>query len=361
MVKRRDFWTRRRVFLTGHTGFKGSWLALWLRSLGADVAGFALPPQTDPSLFVVARVADGIISQTGDIAARAALTVAIAKHRPEVIFHLAAQALVRDSYRDPVGTFATNIMGTIHLLEAARTTSGVRAIVVATSDKCYENRGLSRGYREDDPMGGRDPYSASKGAAELVTAAYRHSFFSKPEAAHVATVRAGNVIGGGDWAEDRLVPDIVRAAKQGQPVRLRYPSAVRPWQHVLDALNGYLMVAERLSRQDGSDYARGWNFGPPAEDALPVHNVATRLCQKLGVDSSWIEAGGPLPHEAQALTLDSASARDRLGWLPRFSLDESIDLVGEWYRAFDAGKDMRRITQEQIDHFSARSDVPAHA
>jgi len=361
MVRPGEFWAGRRVFLTGHTGFKGSWLTLWLRSLGANIAGYARTPQTEPSLFAAARVGDGVMSHIGDIDERANLTETIAAHQPEIIFHLAAQALVRESYRDPVGTFATNIMGTIHLLESARAVSSVRAVVIATSDKCYENRGLARGYREDDAMGGHDPYSASKGAAELTVSAYRNSFFGAPGAARVATVRAGNVIGGGDWAADRLVPDVVRAAKQGRPVHLRYPSAVRPWQHVLDALNGFLMLAERLWQPDGADYARGWNFGPAAEDAISVDTVVARLCQQLGVEPRWTVVEGPQAHEARALTLDSGLARSRLGWRPVLSLDESLHLTGAWYRAFDAGQDMGGFTAGQIDRFVALRESHAHA
>jgi CDP-glucose 4,6-dehydratase len=300
---------------------------------------------------------DGITSHEGDVADRTTLAAVIAAHRPEIIFHLAAQALVRESYRDPVRTFATNIMGAVHLLEAARGVDSVRVVVIATSDKCYENRSLSRGYREDDAMGGRDPYSASKGAVELVVAAYRTSFFGEAGAASIATARAGNVVGGGDWAADRLVPDVVRAAKQGQPVRLRYPSAVRPWQHVLDALNGYLVLAERLCRSDGSEYAGGWNFGPAAEDAVSVDKVVAQLCRQLGFHACWTAAEGPQPHEAQALTLDSGLARSRLGWRPLLPLDESINLTAAWYRAFEAGRDMRAATLEQIDGFMAKSGV----
>ena len=354
------FWKDRRVFVTGHTGFKGAWLTLWLTSLGADVAGYALEPPTTPSLFDTARIGDGIRSTVGDVADRRALRAALAAHRPEIIFHLAAQALVRRSYADPVETFATNVMGTVHLLDAARAMPDVRAIVVATSDKCYDNRESPQAYRESDPMGGRDPYSASKGATEIAVAAMRNSFFSGAHAARVATVRAGNVIGGGDWAVDRLVPDVIRASGKGTAVTLRYPRATRPWQHVLDALNGYLMLAERLASPQGADFARGWNFGPAPEDLASVESVVARLCALLGNTAGWTTESAGQPHEAHALVLDSGLARRRLGWRPALTLDESLVMVADWHKAFDAASDMRDVSLGQLIGFTRQNETVAH-
>ncbi|CAN5379066.1 CDP-glucose 4,6-dehydratase [soil metagenome] len=357
----RVFWAGRRVLVTGHTGFKGAWLTLWLRSLGAEVAGYALPPPTEPSLYETAHVGDGIASRLADIGNRPAIAEAFAAHRPEVVFHLAAQSLVRRSYDDPIGTFATNVMGTLHVLDAVRATGGVAAVVVATSDKCYDNREWAWSYRENDAMGGHDPYSASKGAAELAVAAYRESFFSAAGTARVATARAGNVIGGGDWAPDRLVPDVVRAAKEGRPVVIRYPAATRPWQHVLDALHGYLILAERLAADEGPAYARGWNFGPAAEDAMPVSTMVDRLCVLLGASAGWTVDSTPQPPEAEALMLDSSLARRRLGWRPRLSLNAALASIAEWHHNFDAGADMRAVSLAQIARFSADRGAPSDA
>ena len=291
------FWHDRRVLVTGHTGFKGAWLSLWLSRLGARVTGLALAPETSPSLFTLAGLAERVDSRLGDIRSRAIVDAVVAESRPEVVFHLAAQALVRRSYADPVATYETNVMGTAHVLEAARRADGLRAVVVVTSDKCYENREWWWPYREDDALGGYDPYSSSKGCAELVTAAWRRSYFGGPASpAGVASARAGNVIGGGDWAEDRLVPDCMRAFGTSTPVVIRRPAAVRPWQHVLEPLAGYLLLAERLA--EGPGFAEAWNFGPSVDDARPVSWVVDRLVRFWGGDARWAHDGSEQPHEA---------------------------------------------------------------
>ena len=325
----REFWRDRSVFLTGHTGFKGGWLATWLLALGARVTGYALAPDTTPSYFVRCGLAERLTSRLGDVTDAAALESALAVARPSVVFHLAAQSLVRRSYREPVETFATNVLGTAHVLEAVRRTPSVEAVVVVTSDKCYDNRERPEGYREDEPLGGRDPYSASKAAAELVTAAYRRSFFAT--GARVATARAGNVIGGGDWAEDRLVPDVIRAVARGETVRVRHPSAVRPWQHVLEPLGGYLALAERLVESDA--FATAFNFGPRDDDAVPVAALV-ELVLGLWGDGRWeAVAETDAPHEAGLLRLDWTRARQRLGWRPVLALKEAAALTVDWYRA----------------------------
>lgn len=352
------FWRGRRVLVTGHTGFKGCWLCLWLQSLGAEVVGFALPPATRPSLFELASVAQGMTSIIGDVADLDALTSVVATYRPEVVIHLAAQALVRASYQEPVATFATNVMGTLHLFEAVRRVGGVGAVVNVTSDKCYDNREWLWGYRENEPLGGRDPYSASKACAELATAAYRDSFFpSKHYASHgvaVATARAGNVIGGGDWAQDRLIPDVLAAFGTGRPVLLRNPDAVRPWQHVLEPLSGYLLLAEKLV-EEGAPWAEAWNFGPADEDARPVGWIVETLAQGWGGNARWSRDRSPQPHEASLLRLDCAKARQRLGWHPRWTLEEALAAVVAWHRAHQEGADMRVFSLNQIGQYLSES------
>jgi CDP-glucose 4,6-dehydratase len=352
----RGFWRDRRVLVTGHTGFKGGWLSLWLQALGAKVAGFALPPPTTPSLFVACGVADGMDSRFADL--RDAQQVLAAAHAadPEIVLHLAAQPLVRQSYADPVETYATNVMGTVHLLEAVRQLPAVRAVVIVTSDKCYENREWVWGYRENEPLGGFDPYGSSKGCAELVTAAYRNSFFHPSRhAGHgvaIATARAGNVIGGGDWAADRLVPDCLRAIDAGTPLRLRYPDAVRPWQHVLDPLAGYLDLAERL-HVEGADFAEAWNFGPSDEDARPVRWIVEQLIRGCGSRMSWEREPSPQPHEASNLRLDCSKARSRLGWRARWPLPVALEKICAWHKDFGRGANMRDCTLAQIREFEA--------
>lgn len=347
-----DFWSGKRVFLTGHTGFKGSWLALWLNRMGAVVKGLALAPDTDPSLFTAASIADVIESEFGDIRNLEAVTASMRAFRPDIVIHMAAQPLVRLSYRDPVGTYATNVMGTVHVLEAARQIEGLRAIVSVTTDKCYENKEWPWGYREDEPMGGHDPYSNSKGCAELVSSAYRKSFFNDEEGPFVATGRAGNVVGGGDWAEDRLIPDILRAFGSGTPVPIRNPLATRPWQHVLEPLSGYLTLAEALWN-GGQGYAEGWNFGPRDEDAQPVQWIVEHMVGRWGEGASWERDAGFHPHEARYLKLDISKARERLKWQPRWNLETTLARIVDWHKAWMAGADMREHCLREIADFEA--------
>lgn len=342
------FWRGRRVLVTGHTGFKGAWLSLWLGKLGAHVTGYGLAPATHPSLFDLAGLERGMDSVIGDVRDASALQRCVAHARPEVIFHLAAQALVRTSYEVPAETYATNVMGTVNLFEAVREAPNVLAVVNVTSDKCYENRESQRGYLEDDALGGSDPYSSSKACAELVTSAYRRSFFEQGPA--VATARAGNVLGGGDWARDRLVPDMIGAFLRKEPVRIRYPEAIRPWQHVLDSLHGYLQLAESLVR-DGTASAEAWNFGPGDASAINVAQLATRLSDLWGGDAAWQLESVHQPPESRTLKLDASKARRDLGWQPVLPLEETLRFVVAWYRAHHAGQDMRTFTLQQIEAF----------
>lgn len=355
---REDIWQGKRVFLTGHTGFKGSWLSLWLHKLGAECRGFSLPAPTEPALFEVARVAETIEHLQGDVRDFEAVAQAMAQQQPEVVFHLAAQPLVRLSYQEPIETYATNVMGTAHVLEACRRTESVRAVVIVTTDKCYENREWEWGYRENEPMGGHDPYSNSKGCAELVTAAYRASFFA-PGAkdrrkVNVASGRAGNVVGGGDWALDRLVPDIVRSFSVGKPVVLRSPRATRPWQHVLEPLDGYLTLAERLLGSDGERFSEGWNFGP--HGTAPVEKVVEHMKNSWGGEASWQLDTQASPHEAHLLKLDISKAAAHLKWVPKLDLESTLDWVVEWYRAYyNGGQDMTALTIQQIEAYQSLS------
>jgi CDP-glucose 4,6-dehydratase len=342
-----NFWKGRRVFLTGHTGFKGSWTALLLGELGAQVTGFALPPDDGSSLFEVASVADGLSHGVGDLRDAAAVSSALAGAEPEIVIHMGAQSLVRRSYAEPVLTFATNVMGTAHVLDAARRVSSVQAVVVVTSDKCYADPGLRRGYVESDPLGGHDPYSSSKGCAELVASAYRSSVGQS--GARIATARAGNVIGGGDWAQDRLVPDAIRAFMRNEPVLVRNPHAVRPWQHVLDPVLGYLLLAERLVQDGGGDVASGWNFGPDMASDVPVSMIVEQLVELWVSDARWRVDATTHPHEAPYLRLDCSKAQSLLHWRPAFDLDDALRLTVECYRAFAVGGDVRRVVRAQID------------
>lgn len=340
------------MLVTGHTGFKGSWLSLWLHHMGAEVTGFALPAPTEPSLFEAARIGDLVRHVEGDVRDAAAMRRAVEASEPEVIFHLAAQPLVRLSYREPVETYATNVMGTVHLLDAARQVEGVKAIVCVTSDKCYENREWIWPYRESDPMGGHDPYSNSKGCAELVVSAWRSSFFAEGGPL-LASARAGNVIGGGDWADDRLVPDLIRAMASGTAPLIRSPGSVRPWQHVLEALHGYLMLAERLLAGERA-FAEGWNFGPSDEDARPVSWIVDRLQAAWGGSGGTLTDTGPQPHEATLLRLDSSKARSLLGWRPVLPLDAALGWISEWHKAIADGSDARDVTVDQIGRYIGR-------
>jgi len=349
------FWRGKKVFLTGHTGFKGSWLTLWLQDLGAHVTGFALAPDTTPNLFTLGRVSDGIQSIIGDIRDRTLLADAMKEARPDIVLHMAAQPLVRESYVTPVETYETNVMGTVHVLDAVRQVPGVRSVVIVTTDKCYENREWEWGYRENEAMGGYDPYSSSKGCAELVTSAYRNSFFNPSTYAKhgvaVASGRAGNVIGGGDWAADRLIPDIMRAISQGETVNIRNPHAIRPWQHVLEPLSGYLMLAEKLYT-DGPRFADAWNFGPNDSDAQPVQAIVERLTSQWGDGAEWRLDGGDHPHEATFLKLDCSKAHARLGWRPRWDLNHTLDTIVAWYKSAARDEDLKTVTLAQIDQYT---------
>ena len=352
-------WRNRSVLITGHTGFKGSWLALWLARQGAKISGFAQPPDTEPSLYALAVKEAGVTSYIGDITELPAVQACVDAVSPDVVFHMAAQSLVRPSYRDPVGTYATNVMGTVHLLDAVRQVGTVNAVVVVTSDKAYENREWHWGYREDEALGGHDPYSNSKGCAELVASAYRRSFFSQAgdDLCRVATARAGNVIGGGDWSTDRLIPDIIRSLSHGQSTEIRSPHAVRPWQHVLEPLSGYISLAERLLAQDGRNYAEAWNFGPADEDCQPVSYLVRRIAASWRPKGAWHLSEGPHPHEAHFLKVDASKARARLGWKRRLPLDLALDWTAEWYNRHRDGEDVRDLTLEQIARYEGLQGI----
>lgn len=351
---RSSFWNGKSVFLTGHTGFKGGWLSLWLQSMGAEVHGYALTPPTEINLFTVANVAKGMESSViGDIRDVEKLRLAMQAAQPEIIFHFAAQPLVRYSYSQPVETYAVNVMGTVHLLEAVRATPSVKAVVNVTTDKCYENREWAWGYRENEAMGGFDPYSSSKGCAELVTAAYRRSFLESADIA-LASARAGNVIGGGDWAADRLLPDFLRAIDAGATLIIRSPQSIRPWQHVLEPLSGYLRLAECLYTE-GAMFAEGWNFGPNDEDARPVSWIVEHLA-KMQKNMQWQCDETPQPHEANYLKLDSSKAKSRLGWQPRWHLQTALEKTLEWHQAWRSGDEMRSVTLQQIAQYQAAGE-----
>lgn len=347
-----SFWRGKRVFVTGHTGFKGSWLSLWLQSMGAQLKGFSLAPPTMPALFNEARVAEEMSSETGDIRDLQSITRCMVQFDPEILIHMAAQPLVRLSYREPVDTYTTNVIGSLHVLEAARQCKNLRAIVNVTTDKCYENREWEWGYREDEPMGGHDPYSNSKGCVELLTAAYRKSFFHAAGSAALASARAGNVIGGGDWAEDRLIPDILRAFENGRPVIIRNPQATRPWQHVLEPLSGYLVLAENLW-EHGHAFAQGWNFGPRDEDSRPVSWILDRMVASWGEGASWQLDRNAHPHEARYLKLDISKAGARLHWSPTWDLEAALSRIVDWHRAWLSSSDMKSRTLDEINAYTA--------
>ncbi len=346
-----SFWGGKRVFVTGHTGFKGGWLTLWLNQMGACVCGYALKPPSEPNLFTIARVADACKSYFGDIRDANKLRAAIQDFKPEILLHLAAQPLVRLSYQDPVETYSTNVMGLVGVYEAARATDSVRTIVNVTSDKCYENREWVWGYREIDPMGGYDPYSSSKGCAELITSAYRSSYFAK-NGVGLASARAGNVIGGGDWATDRLVPDFIRSVTRGEKLFIRNPNATRPWQHVLEPLSGYLALVERLHTD--LVFADSWNFGPAEESVQSVQWIADTICNLWGDGASWGLASNADLHEAGNLSLVSAKAHQQLKWRSRWPLEKALKNVVEWHKAFNNREDMQVICHRQIASFAAK-------
>ncbi len=345
-----SFWEGKRVFLTGHTGFKGSWLLLWLTSMKAKVTGYALAPNTQPNLFEYLGL-DRLVesSHIADIRDLVKLQYAMQVAQPDILIHMAAQPLVRYSYSNPVETYSTNVMGTVHVLEVARMVKSLKATVIVTTDKCYENKEWAWGYRENEPIGGYDPYSNSKGCAELVTAAYRQSFFSHNDHG-LASARAGNVIGGGDWSKDRLIPDAIRAFEANKPLLIRNPLAIRPWQHVLEPLSGYLILAEALY-QDGHAYASPWNFGPRAEDARPVSEVIDMLVGQWGNSASWALEPSKQPHEASLLNLDCSKARQYLSWSPKWGLEMAIEKIVGWQRAFQNKKNMQSFTLEQINQY----------
>ncbi|MFB2968451.1 CDP-glucose 4,6-dehydratase [Aerosakkonema sp. BLCC-F183] len=348
------FWHGKKVLITGHTGFKGSWLSLWLQSLGAATIGYSLPAPTQPSLFELANVERGMISIVGDIRDLENLQAVMAQHQPEIVFHLAAQPLVRYSYQYPVETYTTNIIGTVNVLEAVRHTPSVRTVVSITSDKCYQNKEWVWGYRENETLGGRDPYSSSKACAEIVIAAYRDSYFSAADYARhkvaIASVRAGNVIGGGDWAADRLIPDIMRSFMMGRSVLIRNPHATRPWQHVLQPLSGYLCVAQHLWKY-GPEYAEAWNFGPNEEDAKPVIWIVEKLTKLWGNGASWELDAAHHPHEDNYLKLDCSKAKAKLGWQPALSLEQTLEWIVEFYQSYLNKQDIREIVEDQIKRY----------
>jgi CDP-glucose 4,6-dehydratase len=346
------FWSGKRVFLTGHTGFKGGWLSLWLASMGAKVTGYALAPNTAPNFFEVAKVASDLEqSYIADIRDLEKLQKALADARPEIVIHMAAQPLVRYSYVNPVETYATNVMGTVHVLESIRALDYVRVAIIVTTDKCYENKEWEWGYRENEPMGGQDPYSSSKGCAELVASAYRQSYFAPEKYAEhkvaIASVRAGNVIGGGDWSEDRLIPDAIKAFEAKESLVIRNPLATRPWQHVLEPLSGYLVLAQALY-QEGAKFDGGWNFGPCDEDARSVQDVINLLIKNWGSAASWTQEQSEQPHEAHSLKLDCSKARQYLNWIPRWRLEKAIEKIIQWQQAHQQQSDIREISLRQI-------------
>lgn len=353
MIDKR-FWQGRRVFITGHTGFKGSWLCLWLSALGAEVTGYALQPPTEPSLFELCKVDELVKSIIGDVRDGEKLAKVMSKADPEIVIHMAAQALVGDSYRNPVDTYAINVMGTVNVLEAVRTSNGVEAVINVTTDKCYENKEWVWGYRENEPMGGYDPYSSSKGCSELVTSSYRNSFFSPNEyekhGIGIASARAGNVIGGGDWAKNRLIPDCINFLLKNEKIRIRNPHSIRPWQHVLEPLSGYLLLAQRLY-EDGASFAEGWNFGPNDSDAQSVEWVVKKMCEEWGGYASYEVDKGNHPHEARYLKLDCSKAKMKLLWQPSWNLEQALEKIIEWVHAYQAKADMREFCLQQIREY----------
>ncbi len=345
-----SFWKGKKVYLTGHTGFKGSWLSLWLQKMGAFVKGYSLDVNTTPSLFKIANVVDGMESEIGDVRDLKKLTKSMSNFSPDILIHMAAQPLVRFSYLNPVDTYTTNVIGTVNVLEAARKCPNLEAIVSVTSDKCYENKERDLGYKENEPMGGYDPYSSSKGCAELVISAYRKSFFSTEKTASLASARAGNVIGGGDWAEDRLIPDILRAFENSQKVLIRNPLSTRPWQHVLESLSGYLVLAQELFL-NGDKYAEGWNFGPKDEDCKQVSWILDNMANLWGDNAKWCLDKNNNPHEAVFLKLDCSKAANKLKWKPKLKLQETLKLIIDWHKSYLKGDDLKKKCLIEIDRY----------
>lgn len=346
-----SFWKGKKVFLTGHTGFKGSWLSLWLQNMGAVVKGYSLDVNTKPALFTQANVAAEMESEIGDIRNLGQLTESMVSFSPDILIHMAAQPLVRLSYQEPVDTYTTNVIGTVNVLEAARKCINLKAIVSVTTDKCYENKEWEWGYRENEPMGGHDPYASSKGCAELVTSAYRRSFFSTEHTASLASARAGNVIGGGDWAEDRLIPDILRAFEKSEPVVIRNPLSTRPWQHVLEPLSGYLVLAQELFL-NGDEFAEGWNFGPKDEDCKPVSWILDKMVESWGGNASWSLDKKNNPHEAGFLKLDCSKAAIRLKWKPKWHLQLTLKSIVDWHQIYSNGGDIKKQCLKEINTYS---------
>lgn len=351
----REFWQGKRVFVTGHTGFKGSWLSFWLEMLGAEVCGYALAPETAPNLFENLQLENKIDSITGNICDLPNLEKSIADFAPEIVLHLAAQSLVRRSYRQPIDTYQTNVIGTINVLEAVRRQPSVKAVVVITTDKVYENKEWLWAYRENEQLGGFDPYSNSKACAELAVSAYRNSFFAESQTL-IATARAGNVIGGGDWSEDRLLPDVFRSLIFGNSLEIRNPYSIRPWQHVLEPLSGYLQLAEKLYHGE-KKFAEAWNFGPGEEDSKPVGWILEEIKRRWNSPVNWIIGTEKQPHEARLLKLDSTKAKTELGWLPKLNINEAIQLTAEWYRGFQENQDLAALTSRQIEFYAAKNLV----
>jgi CDP-glucose 4,6-dehydratase len=359
MVTHQNFWQSKKVLVTGHTGFKGSWLSLWLQRKGADVTGLSLEPPTNPGLFVKASVAEQMNSIIGDIRDLALVKKVFLKTQPEIVIHMAAQPLVRYSYLEPVETYATNVMGTLHVLEGIRSISSVRSAVMITTDKCYENKEWLWGYRENELMGGYDPYSSSKGCAELLIASYRNSYFPNSHYPQhrtaIASARAGNVIGGGDWADDRLIPDMIKAFSSHKKANIRNPNAIRPWQHVLEPLSGYLQLAEKLYTE-GCTFAEAWNFGPKPEDAKPVEWIVKKIAGQWGDNADWLVDEGEHPHEAHYLKLDCSKANERLHWFPQWSLAEALTKIVEWHKSDLANKNLKQVTLEQIKEYVTKQE-----
>ena len=345
------FWKGKKVYLTGHTGFKGSWLSLWLQNMGAIVKGYSLDVNTKPALFTKANVALDMQSEIGDIRDLNQITKSMLDFNPDVLIHMAAQPLVRYSYKNPIETYSTNVMGTVNVLESARKCINLKSIVSITTDKCYENTGVKTGYKENDPMGGHDPYSSSKGCTELVISAYRRSFFNSKHTASLASARAGNVIGGGDWAEDRLIPDILRAFENSEPVIIRNPLSTRPWQHVLEPLSGYLILAQELFL-NGNEFAGGWNFGPKYEDCKPVSWILDKMVESWGGNASWSLDKNNNPHEAEFLKLDCSKASSKLKWFPKWDLQYTLNSIVDWHRLYIDGNDIKKQCFREIIDYS---------